>query len=139
MWIKEILLVIIGLGSGFVVAAGVFALVSAIGVITRMAGVTHTGKYARLYEDAIMCGATIGNIVSVYKPALPIGSVGLALYGIFSGIYVGVLAVSLAESINATSIFTRRSRIKGGLGFIVTALALGKGVGSFIMFFMQWG
>ncbi len=104
-----------------------------------MAGVTHTGKYVRLYEDSVVFGATLGNLISVYKLAVPIGTAGAAIYGICSGIYVGVLALSLAESINATAIFTRRSMLKRGLAAIVLAIALGKGIGSFIMFFMRWG
>lgn len=139
MWWKEILLGVAGLGSGFIVAAGVFALVSSVGVVTRMAGVTHTGKYVRYYEDSIVLGAAMGNLMSVYNMQVPVGQIGLAVYGIASGIFVGVLALSLAESINATAIFTRRSRLKRGLAAIVIALALGKGFGSFLLFFMRWG
>ena len=139
MWWKEILLGIAGLGSGFIVAAGVFALVSSVGVVTRMAGVTHTGKYVRIYEDCIVLGAALGNLISVYNMQIPIGELGLAIYGIASGIFVGVLAISLAESINATAVFTRRSMLKRGLAAIVIALALGKGAGSLLLFFMRWG
>ena len=139
MWWKEMLLGIAGLGSGFIVAAGVFALVSSVGVVTRMAGVTHTGKYVRIYEDSIVLGAALGNLISVYNMQIPIGELGLAIYGIASGIFVGVLAISLAESINATAVFTRRSMLKRGLAAIVIALALGKSAGSLLLFFMRWG
>ncbi len=133
------LLGIAGLGSGFIVAAGVFALVSSVGVVTRMAGVTHTGKYVRIYEDSIVLGAALGNLISIYNMQIPIGELGLAIYGIASGMFVGVLAISLAESINATAVFTRRSMLKRGLAAIVIALALGKGAGSLLLFFMRWG
>ena len=139
MWWKEMLLGIAGLGSGFIVAAGVFALVSSVGVVTRMAGVTHTGKYVRIYEDSIVLGAALGNLISIYNMQIPIGELGLAIYGIASGMFVGVLAISLAESINATAVFTRRSMLKRGLAAIVIALALGKGAGSLLLFFMRWG
>lgn len=139
MWWKDILFAIVGLGSGFIVAAGVFALVSSVGVITRMAGVTHTGKYVRLYEDSVVLGATAGNILSVYNFKLPVGVAGISIYGICAGIYVGVLALSLAESINATAIFSRRAMLEKGLAFIVLSIALGKGLGAFLMFFMRWG
>lgn len=139
MWWKEILLSVAGLGSGFIVAAGVFALVSSVGVVTRLAGVTHTGKYVRYYEDSIVLGAALGNLLSIYKLPVPVGTIGMAVYGIASGIFVGVLALSLAESINATAVFTRRSMLKRGLAAIVVALALGKGIGSFLMFYMRWG
>lgn len=139
MWWKNILFAFVGLGGGFIVAAGVFALVSSVGVITRLAGVTHTGKYVRLYEDSVIFGATLGNLISIYNFGIPVGLVGISVYGICAGIYVGVLALSLAESINATAIFSRRAMLKRGLAFIVFAIALGKGAGSFLMFFMRWG
>lgn len=139
MWWKQILPAIVGLGSGFIVAGGVFALISSVGIIPRLAGKTHTGKFVRRYEDCVILGGTLGNLLSIYNFALPVGSIGAAIYGICAGIYVGVLALSLAESINATAVFSRRANLKMGLCAIVLAVALGKGFGAFLMFFNRWG
>ena len=135
----NILAAIIGFGGGAVVAAGVFALVSAIGIIPRLADKSHTAKYISRYEDSVVLGGILGNIVYVYEMSVPIGTVGGILFGVFAGIYVGVLAISLAEATSATAVFSRRANLKRGLGAVVLAFALGKSFGAFLMFFERWG
>ena len=139
MWRANILAAIIGFGGGAVVAAGVFALVSAIGIIPRLADKSHTAKYISRYEDSVVLGGILGNIVYVYEMSVPIGTVGGILFGVFAGIYVGVLAISLAEATSATAVFSRRANLKRGLGAVVLAFALGKSFGAFLMFFERWG
>ena len=139
MWRANILAAIIGFGGGAVVAAGVFALVSAIGIIPRLADKSHTAKYISRYEDSVVLGGILGNIVYVYEMNVPIGAIGGILFGVFAGIYVGVLAISLAEATSATAVFSRRANLKKGLGAVVLAFALGKSFGAFLMFFERWG
>ena len=139
MWRANILAAIIGFGGGAVVAAGVFALVSAIGIIPRLADKSHTAKHISRYEDSVVLGGILGNIVYVYEMSVPIGTVGGIIFGVFAGIYVGVLAISLAEATSATAVFSRRANLKRGLGAVVLAFALGKSFGAFLMFFERWG
>lgn len=139
MWRANILAAIIGFGGGAVVAAGVFALVSAIGIIPRLADKSHTAKYISRYEDSVVLGGILGNIIYVYELSVPIGTIGGILFGIFAGIYAGVLAISLAEATSATAVFSRRANLKKGLGAVVLAFALGKSFGAFLMFFERWG
>ena len=56
MWIKQIFLGILGISGGFAVAGGLFALLIALGVISRFAGKTHTAQYIFYYEDATAIG-----------------------------------------------------------------------------------
>lgn len=49
MWIKQIILGILGVSSGFAVAGGMFAFLIALGVVSRFAGKTHTAKYILYY------------------------------------------------------------------------------------------
>ena len=136
--LKQILLVIIGLSGGYIVAGGICALITSVGLMARLAGQTHTGKYVKIYESCITLGGTIGNLISVYKFKLPISSFVLPLFGIFSGIFVGVLAMSLAESINATAIFTRRIRLSKGVCYVILGIAIGKGLGALLLFSQGW-
>ncbi|MBE5947899.1 MAG: stage V sporulation protein AB [Lachnospiraceae bacterium] len=139
MWSDILLQALIGFGGGAVVAAGVFALVSAIGIIPRLADKSHTAKYISRYEDSVVFGGILGNIIYVYEVSVPIGVIGGIIFGAFAGIYAGVLAISLAEATSATAIFSRRANLKKGLGAVVLAFALGKGFGAFLMFFERWG
>lgn len=55
-------------------------------------------------------------------------------FGLFSGIFVGCLAVSLAEVIDVIPILSRRIGLKVGMRYFLLAIAIGKLVGSLIYF-----
>ena len=61
MWIKNILLAVIGLSAGTMVAAGFFAFITAIGVVTTYAQRTKTAAYIKTYENTLAAGAILGN------------------------------------------------------------------------------
>ena len=62
-----IILSIIGLAGGGIIAAGVFALITTTGVMTRFSEKTHTAKYVRQYENAVAFGAILFNIFWVFE------------------------------------------------------------------------
>lgn len=132
--LKQLFLVLAGLGAGAVVAAGVFALITSAGLMVRLAGKTHTGKYAKVYETCVALGGTFGNLWYLYRFRIPLGSWFLAVCGLTFGIYVGVLVMSLAESLNVTAIFTRRIRLSKGIAWVVLGIALGKGLGAWYFY-----
>lgn len=138
-WISGALLGIIGLASGGLVAAGMFAFVTMIGVVTRLTAETKTIKNVMFYEDMVVAGAAIGNILFFYKVMLNTGAAGVfleAIFGFFSGIYVGCLSIALAEMLNVIPIFSKRVHLKRGLTAFVLTFAFGKMAGSFIDFFL---
>ena len=53
MWIRQILVAVVGLASGFAVAAGLFSFIIGLGVVSDFADRTHTGKHVMLYENCI--------------------------------------------------------------------------------------
>lgn len=138
MWIKEVLLGITGLGAGALVSAGVFALISVIGLIPRMAGKTHTGSFVKSYEMAVLFGGIFGNAMNIFRISIPLGVFGITVFGIFAGIFVGCLATSLAESLGATAIFARRVRLHKGMGVIILSAAIGKMLASLMFFYLRW-
>jgi len=62
----------------------------------------------------------------------------LSAIGIFTGVFVGCLALAIAELLDSIPIFARRVKLHGGFGIIVTAVALGKLVGSIIYFVCEF-
>ena len=137
MLIKSFILFLIGMSGGVVVAAGVFAFITMIGIFPRFAGRTHTASHIYLYETMVIWGGIIGNLIFVFDIHLPIKIIGLSLFGFFSGIYVGCLAIALAEVLNVFPIFVKRANITFGLPWIVLFLALGKSLGSFYQLYMK--
>jgi stage V sporulation protein AB len=141
MWIKLIFLAGIGLSAGIAVAAGVFALITTIGVVPRLIGKTKTTPFVHLYEWAIVLGGGVGNLWYLLAGDWGLswwpGNLFLGAYGLFSGIFVGCLATSLAEALNTTAILMRRLKLTRGLGYLVFSLALGKLCGSLWQFFFH--
>ncbi len=138
MWIREILLAIAGLSAGVAVAGGLFSFIVELGVIADFADRTHTGDKVRFYEDCAALGGILGNLVTVFHAGIPAGLPGLAVFGTFTGIFVGCWAMALAEILNVFPVFMRRARITRYLSLFIVCLAAGKGLGSCLFFFRGW-
>ena len=136
MWVKHIFLSLFGFSAGLSIAAGTFAFIIMIGVIPRIIGRSHTGEHIMCYENAVLLGGVIGNILSVFLDLrIPLGRPLLIIFGFCAGIFVGSVAVALAEILQALPILFRRVKVKEGLPWLMIFMALGKMVGGFLYFF----
>ncbi len=133
--IKYILIIVLGVSGGVMVAGGMFTVLFTVGLIPRFAGKTHTGAHVMTYESAVILGTVLGNLISLYEWSIPLGNVFLGCYGLFAGIFVGCLALAIAEALDGIPIFARRINFRRGLGICILALSLGKGIGNLIYFF----
>ncbi|MGN0335683.1 MAG: stage V sporulation protein AB [Lachnospiraceae bacterium] len=129
MWIKWCVLTLLGWCAGMTVAGGVFALLIALGMISRLAYRTNTGNYILFYEHAVSLGAIAGSLWQMFFWRLPVGRWGLAAMGLFFGIFVGVWIMTLTEIIDTIPIFMRRAGLKRGLALFILAMALGYAAG----------
>lgn len=130
MWIKQIFLAFIGLASGSAIAAGVFSFIISVGVVPRIIGKSRTAADIIAYENTVILGGTVGNIISLFTPGLFGGIWSVMLFGLSAGIFTGCLSVALAEILNTFPIMFRRFGIKEGLTWIMLSMALGKMVGA---------
>lgn len=136
MWIKHLFLGFLGLCAGTAVAAGTFAFIIVIGVVPRMIAKCNRAEATILFENMIVLGGIFGTIISVFTGMpIPIGRWILYVYGFCAGIFVGCIAVALAEILNTFPILFRRFQIKEGLAWAMLFMALGKCAGSFYYFF----
>ena len=138
MWAREILLAIIGLSAGLVVAGGLFAFLSSLGVVSDIADRTHTGSHIMLYEDSMVLGGIIGNVYFIYQCSIPGGIWFQSVFGTFAGIFVGCWSLSLAETLNVFPIFIRRVKLLHCVPYIIAGMALGRGIGAIIYFVKGW-
>ena len=132
--IKHMASVFIGFGSGLVVAGAVYAFITIVGVVPRLAQKTRTTGQIRGYETALLAGGVFGTLAGIFRFYLPIGGVGVAVISMANGIFIGCLAMSLAEVLNVIPIFSRRARLQRGMFFLVLAIAAGKLVGALLYF-----
>lgn len=138
MWIKEILLAVIGLSAGMVVAGGLFSFIIGLGVVSDFADRTHTGEHILLYEDSVALGGMLGNIFWVYHISIPFGEWLVPVFGILSGIFVGCWSMALAEILNVFPIFIRRVKLIRFIPYLILGVALGKGLGALLFFAQRW-
>jgi stage V sporulation protein AB len=142
----------LGFSFGLLAAAGVFTVLVAVGLVPRFAGKTHTANKAFLYEDMVIGGTIIGSFMSVFEryslignftrerfPQLmafweAVGQVMLAVFGGLSGMFIGCLALAIAEMLDSIPIFARRFSFRHGVGVAILAMAAGKLTGSLFYF-----
>ena len=103
-------IILIGAMSGVFTAAGLFALITSVGVINRYADVSGTSRHVSLYEECIIIGATAANAVYVLGITVRIGMTGCIIFGL----------------------------IGTGLGFIVAATAAGKALGQLVYYLYMY-
>ena len=163
---KELFLAFCGLSFGLLSSAGVFTVFSAVGLVPRFAGKTHSAKEILLYENMIVAGTIIGGAMSIWPERMEQVLVGLEnlvgaenfagvenlvrpplffqitrvsgqlVFGLFSGMFVGCFALSIAEMLDSIPIFTRRISFRKGIGLAVCSVAAGKLCGA-LFYFVQ--
>lgn len=157
-------LAVYGVSAGLLVSAGIFTVLLAVGLTPRFVGTTHTARKILLYEGCITAGAVIGTLFSAIPAmghagewlreqlfsgrsvgasallaAFDIGGeIFLGIAGLFIGMFVGCLALAIAEMLDSIPIFARRVSYRHGLGIAVLAVAIGKLLGS-LYYFWQGG
>lgn len=135
MWIKMILLAVIGLSAGGAIAGAYVAFIASLGVYTRLEGWANSGRKIFTTETLILIGTTAGNLITLYEIPIPAGRIGLAVCGVMFGIFTGCLAAALADVVKLFPILCRRVGLRHNLPYIIAAVGLGKAVGNWIQFF----
>ena len=155
MFLKQLFLGVCGLSFGLLASAGVFTVLVSVGLIPRFAGKMHVAKKVFALEEAVVFGTLTGGFCSVFGRYGEVGSFVLSRQifgpgtvsvwkvigniflcggGFFAGMFVGCLALAIAEMLNSIPIFSRRIGLRHGLRVAIAAAALGKVTGSLLYF-----
>ncbi len=152
--LKYLLLIIAGTSFGALASAGVFTVLVAVGIIPRFAGKTHTSSKVILYEEMVIFGTIIGGILSVFEryfhlgdllreAGMPdkilaiIGTVFIVIFGLAAGMFIGCLALAIAEMLDSIPIFSRRVSFRHGIGIVICTIAVAKFAGSLFYYFFE--
>ena len=76
-------------------------------------------------------------VLTVFHISIPFGSATLAVFGLFSGIFVGCLAMALAETLKVIPVLVQRVKLAVGLPLVILALALGKAIACFYQLYFR--
>lgn len=150
-----LLLILLGAGYGLLASAGVFTVLVAVGLVPRFAGKTHTADKVILYEEMVIFGTLTGCVLTVFNrycqfgawlqqhfPAqlkiwLGTGTFLQAVFGLFAGMFIGCLALAIAEMLDSIPILTRRISFRHGIGLAILSMAAGKLCGSLAYFYTE--
>ena len=135
--IQEVALAIIGFAGGVSVAAGTFALITALGIVPRLAARMGVAGHVYKLESVIVLGGTIGSLLSVYHFPMRIGDVGLVIFGIFAGIFVGCLSMALAEAVKVFPVLCQRINLSYGIYLLIFMMAAGKFLGALYQMYFE--
>ena len=88
--------------------------------------------------------SSFGNVLDIFEFPMLFGARGLGIpilghlvlgiFGLCSGIFVGCLVMSLAETLKALPVISRRIRLAVGLQYVILSVALGKLFGCLVYF-----
>lgn len=152
---KTLFLIVLGTSYGLLASAGVFTVLVAVGLVPRFAGKTHTAKKVLLYEEMVIFGTITGALVSVFPEYAQfaafwqnrhpewmqlwnvIGGGMEAVFGVFSGMFIGCLALAIAEMLDSIPILARRISFRHGMGIAILCMAIGKLCGSLLYFWSE--
>lgn len=140
MFLKSLFMIFVGLSSGIGVAAGTFAFLIVIRVIPRMVQKAKLEHKVIYIENIVFRGIMFGTVLSLFSWKKKwlftlLGKTMLTIFGMSAGIFVGCLAVALAEILDTFPIFFRRLHLKDEFGeTLLFAMALGKMIGSLFFF-----
>lgn len=141
-----LLLLLSGLSAGFLTAAAYVAFIALLGIFPKMAEKTNTAKQCMLYENCLIIGILLSTLIQFFisfssagfevtrLPPIWAGIAILVCIGLFGGLYIGLLIGGLSEVLNVIPIYARKTHLKRWLGYIITSLALGKGIFTLIRF-----
>ena len=152
MFLEQALLFFIGLSAGGVIAAGIFAFLAIIGIFPRIIGMTGTTKHILLCETMMITGGVFGNVIDLYPVAdifgrmmlpdffgISLSTILLLIWGLAMGVFVGCLVMSLAETLKALPVLSRRIHLAVGLQYVILGIATGKLLGALIYFIYGFG
>ena len=167
---KYFFLIFAGASFGLLAAAGVFTVLTAVGLVPRFAGKTHTARKILLFEEMVIIGTILGCLVSIFPEYCQVGAlleglrplsgrvsgqaveqgtaslsglqrtIGVFLqgsFGVFAGMFIGCLALAIAEMLDSIPIFARRIGFRHGIGLAVFSVGIGKLVGSLWYFWTE--
>ncbi len=120
----------IALAEGVAVGAGFAALVVLLAVGVRLAAVTRTEDWAPAYQWALALGAAAAGAQEALPGSLHGGRALAAVLGLGMGMFVGLLAAALAETVAALPVAGRRLGVTRYLPVLVFAVICGKALGA---------
>ncbi|MEG0950506.1 MAG: stage V sporulation protein AB [Niameybacter sp.] len=121
-----------GFASGIVITTGILAFINAIGIIPRLATKCQVTRHYYAIANASLVGIILGTVFYLWADwiCLALPKPLVACFGLAHGIFIGCLAMALAEVLNVMPITKSRLKLKRGMYLVILSFAIGKMVGT---------
>lgn len=130
LFIGRGLCILWGFSSGVAISTGIVAFITAIGIIPRLVMKAQISKYYYAIGTTIVLAATMGVIWGTEGVRFPLPKLLIGTLAFAFGIFVGCLAVAIAEVINVMPVMSRRLHMREGVYLFIIAFAIGKLIGA---------
>lgn len=131
---KGLTLIVLGFAGGLFVGTGLVAFLTVLGIVPRLTQLTKSYKYIFLYEYMIILGSLVWTWTDFGDHYFQFNHVFAGAYGMFAGIFVGMLAAALTEVLNVLPILAKRIHLVEKILWLLMAMVIGKVLGSLF----QW-
>lgn len=126
--------IIIGFASGLAVGSGFIAFLMVLGIIPRLIQLSYSIKLIYVYVPCVITGSLFGVYLSFTPTTWDQPLLILSMWGLFHGIFIGMLAAALTEVLNVFPILSKRIGLEAKMLWLLMAIVFGKIVGSLF----QW-
>lgn len=129
----------IGFSSGVLIGAIFIALLIIFKMIPRIIQLLHLPFNGKMLALALVFGGLFGTFLSFTRITLEMNYIFLIVWGIFHGIFNGMLAAALLEVLHVFPLLAQRVRLKRYTRLFLVALLFGKVCGSILqaLFFTE--
>ncbi len=122
------------LAMGFLAGSAVSAFFIVLGIFSKLSAAGGLPGLQRAYAGAAALGVIWGCVATLFGLSIRAGLVSAGAASFFSGAYVGVFILSLAEVINLLPLLYKSQRRKAILVIMLLTLVASKVVGSLLDF-----
>jgi len=129
-----VIIIVIGLAGGLAVGASVTAFFTVLGVTARIIEISRKKEYMLLYECSIVAGALFSCIIYFFDISLKVLEILEIPLGLLMGIFIGMLAAALTETLDIISVAAKKLGIVRWILLIVAVIIIGKVIGSLLFF-----
>lgn len=130
MVFKNILLSVIAFGGGITVGSAAAAFITILLIVPRLAQLTDTRGYIKVYEATIIIAFIVSMIIYFTELHMNFPKFLVIILGLIYGTFVGLLSSALAEVLNVIPVLSKKLKIKESLRYVIWALMAGKVSGS---------
>lgn len=120
----------ISFGGGIVTGGAFAAFYSLLQIIPRLAQITETNRFIKLYQNMFVFGSLIFTIIYFNDFYIKLDKFSLIVISLMMGTFVGIFASALAEVLNVLPVLSKKMKFKNSIRYVIYSLMFGKMMGS---------